>query len=257
MNEKIVEYQQQINVFSNIEFTAAKHIYTIDGLMAKSVTEILKKYLKQFESEYWAKRKALQLNLEVEEVLKQWEFNAKLSKVKGSLVHSYIESIFCAHQFDYPEAFILSEFGYDPVQTPFNQITRQVTKFIEDIKGKMFPVASEFIVGDTDYLVCGTIDQLFYNKKSDKLEIWDWKTNKEIKTISRYSHLAPLTHIPDTELDHYSLQLSLYKLILEKNTGLELGNSYLTWFNENSAAYQIFRTKDYSAEAELILKANN
>jgi len=254
MNEKINHLRRQIDVFNTIEFTAIGHTYTINGNAARSVTELLNAYVKPFESEYWAKRKAAELNLEVEEILKRWEFNAKLSKTKGSLVHSFIESIFCAYDFDYPEHVILNEFGYDPIQDAFNQITLQVHKFMADIQDKMFPVATEFVIGDPEYLVCGTIDQLFYNQKSDKLEIWDWKTNKEIKTTSRYYHLAPLNHIPDTELDHYSLQLSLYKLILEKNTGLELGNSYLTWFNENTAQYQIFRTKDYSVEAQLILR---
>lgn len=253
MDETIAAYQSQIDVFASVKFTSIGHTYSINGCVANSVTELLKQYVKPFESEYWAKRKAAELNLDVEEILKRWEFNAKLAKVKGSVVHSFIESILSPGEFTYPENLILNEFGYDPVQDVFNQITKQVEKFTSDIQGKMFPIASELVIGDLDYLVCGTIDQLFYNKKSDKLEIWDWKTNKEIKTVSRYSHLYPLNHIPDTELDHYSLQLSLYKLILEKNTGLKLGNSYLTWFNENTETYQIFRTKDYNSEAQLIL----
>ena len=249
----ISAYYQQINIFNNIDFDADSHSYKVAGKTAKSVTETLKGLVKAFDSVYWAEKKALDLGITPDEILKKWEITAKTSKVKGTLVHSYIESIFKSNAFSYPEDFILNEFGFDPVQNAFNTILPQVDKFITDINEKMYAVATEFIIGDVDALVCGTIDQIFYNKKSGKLEIWDWKTNKEIKTISRYYHLAPISHIPDTELDHYSLQLSMYKEILEKNTKLEFGNSYLTWFNENNNDYQIFKTRDYKEEARLIL----
>ena len=257
MMDNISNYQSQLNVFQHIEFDVKDHAYLINGLNAKSVTTILKGYIKAFDSDYWATKKSFELNILPEEILKKWEFNAKCAKTKGTLVHSFIESILTNSKFEYPEEFILKEFGYDPIQDLFKQILPQVETFLQDIENKMIPIATELIIGDSDYLVCGTIDQVFYNKKSGKLEIWDWKTNKEIKTISRYYHLAPLAHIPDTELDHYSLQLSLYKLILEKNTTLELGNSYLTWFNENTNTYKIFKTKDYSEEAQLILNQTN
>lgn len=249
-------YQQQLNKFDNIEFDAENHAYKIAGFGASSVTEILKKYVKPFDGNYWAEKKSLELQIPAIEILNSWELKSKLSKVKGTLVHSYIEALFTKSNFSYPEEFIVKEFGFDAIQDNFNSIIPQVDKFIKDITDKMYPVATEFIVGDLDYLVCGTIDQIFYNRKSDKLEIWDWKTNKEIKTMSRFYHLGPLSHIPDTELDHYSLQLSLYKVIIEKNTGLELGNGYLTWFNENNQDYQIFKVKDYSVEANLILNLN-
>jgi ATP-dependent exoDNAse (exonuclease V) beta subunit len=248
-------YKEQINVFNHIQFAMEDHIYHIDGKKAQSVTTILNNYVKPFEREYWANIKAKKLGISPSEILEQWEFGAKLSKVKGTLVHSFMESNLTASKFTYPEEAIMQAFGYDPIQDSFNQILPQAQKFIADIQDKMFPIASELIIGDSEYLVCGTIDQLFYNKKSGKLEIWDWKTNKAIKTISKYFHLAPLAHIPDTELDHYSLQLSLYKLILAKNTGLELGECYLTWFNETKPAYTVFRAKDYRAEAILILNS--
>ena len=35
-------------------------------------------------------------------------------------------------------------------------------------------------------VVTGMIDQLFYNEKSQKLEIWDWKTNKAINNSNKW-----------------------------------------------------------------------
>ena len=246
-------FYHQLDKFKHINFTSEEHRYTINGQTAQSVTSLIGKFVKPFERDYWAQVKAEQLGVSALELIEQWEHKAKLSQTKGSIVHAYLESCLCGSEFEYPEASILSMFGHDPIQDHFSHIIPLIKQFLVDIDTKMLPIASEFIVGDAKYLVGGTIDQIFYNKKSAKLEIWDWKTNKEIKLHSRYAHLKPLEHIPDTELDHYSLQLALYKLIVERNTGLELGNSYLVWFNETQPKYQVFKTRDYAIEAQLLL----
>lgn len=257
MLELAQQYQSQIDCFNHVEFSAPDHTYTINNSKAESVTSILQQYVRPFERIYWATTKARQLGVTTEEILSKWEFSAKLAQIKGTLVHSFIEHQFMQTEFTYPSELVLETFGYDPLQDIFKQLVGKVDLFIQDIEDKMIPIASEFIVGDAEYLVGGTIDQLFYNKKSGQLEIWDWKTNKEIRQISKYNHLAPIQHVPDSELDRYSLQLSLYKLILERNTGLKLGDSYLTWFNEFNDKYRVFKVKDYSREAQLILVHNS
>ncbi len=255
MEELIQQYKTAFDKFKNIEFIPESHTYLINNKIAQSVTTTLKQYVKPFERDYWANKKADETGVSVDDILLKWEYNAKFSQIKGTLVHQFLECSLTNQDFEYPEELIVNEFGFDPIQTPFNSIVELAKQFLSDIDNKMYPVASELIIGHSEYLVGGTIDQLFYNKKSGNLEIWDWKTNKEIKTTSRYSHLSPLEHIPDTELDHYSLQLSLYKYIVESSTGLQLGNSYIVWLNENSNKYQIYKTHDYNSEAEIILKA--
>ena len=54
-------------------------------------------------------------------------------------------------------------------------------KFYNDSYGKLIPVRAEVVVGDEELGLGGMIDQLFWNEKSGKLEIWDWKTNTQIK----------------------------------------------------------------------------
>ena len=214
---------------------------------------MLNQYIKPFDTLYWANIKSKQLNISPDELICQWKYKADVSKLKGTIVHSYIESLLNDKNFEYPSEQINLLFGNDPVLSPFDNIKNIINQFVIDIKDKMIPIASEFIIGDEEYGVCGTIDQIFFNKKSNQLEIWDWKTNKEIKIESKYFHIDSLSHIPDTELDHYSLQLALYKEIITKNTGIEFGNSYICWFNENQDTYKIFKTKQYLKEVRLIL----
>jgi hypothetical protein len=251
----LTDYLSHLQVFDTIKFIAEDHSYLINDSRAVSVTSILKQLVKPFNTDYWAEIKAKDMGITSAELKSQWEFSAKLAKIKGTITHGVLENKLAGTEFNYPQDLILSHFGYDPVQDLVQNMLPQIDKFIQDIDGKMQAIASELVVGDRDYMIGGTVDQIFYNHKSEKLEIWDWKTNKQIKTSSRYYHLSPVEHIADTELDHYSLQLSFYKFILEKNTNLQFGDSYLVWFNENNTDYQIFRTKDYRQEVKQILSS--
>jgi hypothetical protein len=63
------------------------------------------------------------------------------------------------------------------------------------------------------------------------VNIYDYKTNKEIKTESYVNWegvsdrmLAPLNHLDDCNLNHYALQLSLYMyMIIKHNPKLKPG----------------------------------
>ena len=121
--------------------------------------------------------------------------------------------------------------------------------FYEKSFGKLIPVRAEIVVGDKEWGVTGMIDQLFFNEKSGKLEIWDWKTNKAIKKENKWQQFKePLSHLDVCELNTYSLQLSFYKLIVERNTELELGDCYIVWFNEKNETYKIIKCYDFSDE---------
>ena len=58
--------------------------------------------------------------------------------------------------------------------------------FYEDSRINLVPVKMELVVGDEDYGLGGMVDCLFYNKKSDMLEVWDYKTNKAINIKNNY-----------------------------------------------------------------------
>jgi ATP-dependent exoDNAse (exonuclease V) beta subunit len=103
-------------------------------------------------------------------------------------------------------------------------------------------------------MISGMIDQLFFNIKSGKLEIWDWKTNKQILFDNPYKMKFPVNHLSTAELHAYSLQLSCYRYLIEKNTTLELGDSYLAWFNEKNDTYKTYKCFDFRPEIESLIK---
>lgn len=61
------------------------------------------------------------------------------------------------------------------------------------------------------------VDMVFYNVKANEYQIWDYKTNKKLTTENKYQNLLnPLFDLSESDINIYSLQLSLYKYIIEK-----------------------------------------
>jgi ATP-dependent exoDNAse (exonuclease V) beta subunit len=246
---------EELNKFNNIVYHDEPHEYYINGKKAVSVTKLLHKLEKPFDSKYWSTRKAEERGCSPEEILAEWKLKADIACEKGHSIHAYIENRLANKVFPYPEKKIKAMFeGQDPVKPRYDKIVKLIEKFNSDISNRLISVKSELVVGDEDYLICGMIDQLFYNKKSGMLEIWDWKSNTELTTESNYNFQYPLNHLSNSKLDTYSLQLNTYKHIIEKNTNLKLGNCYLVWFNEENEDYKVIPCKDYMPEVDTMIQ---
>ena len=250
---------RELAKFNNIKFHDKEHIYYLDGVKTQSVTSIIGKYKQPFDKEYWSQKKADERGITKEEILKEWKYKADFSCEKGSAFHEYAENFLTNKLFPFPEHKITEILGGVENMLTCKEavLTLQdmFKQFYDKSFGKLIPVRAEVVVGDVEWGVTGMIDQLFYNEKSKKLEIWDWKTNKAIKDKNKWQQFKkPLSHLDVCELNTYSLQLSFYKLIVERNTELQLGDCYIVWLNENNETYQIIKCHDFSEE---ILKIMN
>ena len=95
----------------------------------------------------------------------------------------------------------------------------------------------EVIVYSKKLKIAGMIDLLVYNPEDDGYTIVDWKTNKKIheRAYQKKTGIkAATSSIEDCNLNHYSLQLSLYRYILEEDYGLKIKNIYLAHLKEDS-----------------------
>jgi ATP-dependent exoDNAse (exonuclease V) beta subunit len=115
-------------------------------------------------------------------------------------------------------------------------------------------IKSEFVVGDKKSNLAGTMDNLSYNKESGELVIFDYKTNKIINRKNKYGDrlLHHLDHLDDCEFNKYGIQIWLYKLIIERNTPFNVGNSYILWFSGDN--YEKIEIPDFREEATIILE---
>jgi len=240
--------------FNDVEYHDEPHEYLVDGKKLISVTTIIHRYQEEFAEDYWSKTKAEEYSLTQKEVLRGWEFINKKGTMKGSAIHDYAESKFLNKVFPYPKQLILDEFGFDPIEKEYKITKNHVDNFYNDVRGKLIPIRPEFVVYDRESLIGGMVDMLFYNVKAKCFQIWDHKTNKKLSLTSDRKMKDELYMLDDSDLNLYSLQLSFYKLIIEKNTGIKLGDSYIIWFSHNNENYEIIKIKDMSYYVNLITK---
>ena len=89
------------------------------------------------------------------------------------------------------------------------------------------PYRTEWAVYHEDKRITGSIDMVFKNKDGG-YDIYDWKRTKEIKQQGFNNfHDETLSHLPDCNFWTYSLQLNMYKMILEEKYDMRVDNLYL------------------------------
>jgi hypothetical protein len=128
-------------------------------------------------------------------------------------------------------------------------------KFEKDHEKKLTPYRTEWMVYHEDLKLSGSIDMVFQNKKGE-LEIYDWKRSKAIEydfDIPRYAKyaLTPcISHFPDKNYWHYSLQLNVYKYILESKYGKKITKMCLVCLHPNNATktYEVHEVRHLETE---------
>jgi hypothetical protein len=247
MNIEIQIPPELFTVFNKIVYFDEPHKYYVDNKELISVTTLIHKYQENFDEEYWSQYKSNQLGLKQYEIIRAWNFINLKGTTKGSIIHDYAENLFLNKIFKYPKELIYKEFGFDPILKEYEITKKHVDNFYHDTFGKLIPIRTELVMHDAETLIGGMLDILFYNVKMKEFQIWDWKTNKEFSFENKKNHLLnDLFVLEDCDLEIYSLQLGIYKYIIEKYIPIKLGKSYLVWFSHNNDNYKIIEAKDRS-----------
>lgn len=251
-----LEILNELNKFSHIKYFDEPHKYFEGEHELVSATTFIGKFKPKFDTQNIAEEYASKRGLNVDDVISDWDYKRDRSTIKGSLVHDYAENFWMNKIFGYDGSHAIKKFGTDSIKESFDKCKNIFHNFYIDASINLVPVKMEWVVGDKDLGIGGMVDCLFYNKKSQQLEIYDYKTNKEIKTKNDFGQTFsdPISHLDICEINTYSLQLSLYKFLIEKNTNLKIGNCYLVWINENNENYRIYPCKDLVAEIKLMIE---
>lgn len=189
-----------------------------------SVTSLISKFKEPFDKDAIAKkssknRKSKWYGMSPEEIIEAWDSENKRALKLGSWYHKQREDELLACQ-------TLQREGIDlPI---FNIIEQDGVKLAPD-QNLVSGIYPEHMVYLKSAKICGQADRVEIVNK--KVNIYDYKTNKEIKTESYKNWegvhkmmLAPINHVQDCNLMHYALQLSIYMyIILKHNHSLQPG----------------------------------
>ena len=255
MNNTAEELIRKFHQFSRYMFEEVNHKYTYNGYpVLTSVTQLIDRYVPQFDSDFWATKKAKQMKLPVWEIRARWKFKAEISQYLGTLFHSYMEHMLAGKLFDYVSAINAIPNGIrEHVSDKFGRLMVAANSFIMQNKEFLIPVKSEFIVGLEDK-VAGQIDEIFFDTRINELVVYDWKTNGKFNSTSEYKEklLPPFEYLDACELSEYSIQLNLYRCIL-KRMGIETASPMIVWFNQETSDFASYKVYELENECNTIL----
>lgn len=227
---------------NRIKFYPEPHIYTIDNTPAPSASTIIAKFFPEFDSVYWANRKAPELGMTPDEVELMWRTKGETAAKDGTFLHEQIENFYLEQDYEKTEEFHLFE------------------SFVNE-NNHIKPYRTEWRIFDEHHHIAGTIDLI--SKNGDDFEMYDWKRSKKvvnsftgepIKNNQWQCGVGHLSDIDDTSYNRYCLQQSLYKYILEKNYGLKVSKMYLIVLYPDYDKYYKVEVPYLKDKAEYILR---
>lgn len=251
------EVKKELKVFNKFTFFEKDHHYECNGKkVGISVTRLIEEYSNPFDQQAIAEKVALRDNKSVSEVLEEWEYKNKFACEKGGTCHEYAQSIWSGEE--YNELLFDGSIEY---LTAVNKIQAQAMNFWKNFKDKFTHIKDEQLVGSEEYDICSAVDHLFLDENGN---VWliDYKTNSILKGYNddeknrRYTKkmLIPLQNIKDDSVNHYYLQLSIYKYLIEKYTNIKIYKTMIVYMSENIENYELIETPYLMKEVELILE---
>jgi hypothetical protein len=116
------------------------------------------------------------------------------------------------------------------------------------------PYRTEWMIYDEKIKLAGSVDMVYQNPDGT-IDIYDWKRAKEISAVNNFREkgISPaLSHVTHSNFWHYSLQLNVYKTIIERNYGLKVRNIFLVQLHPDSGVnnYKLYPCADLSKEVD-------
>jgi ATP-dependent exoDNAse (exonuclease V) beta subunit len=109
-------------------------------------------------------------------------------------------------------------------------------QFANDHKD-LVPYRTEWMIYDEQLKLAGSVDMVYKNSDGS-YSIYDWKRSKDIAKTNGFGKTALtecIDYMPDANFWHYTLQLNIYKMILERNYGVRIRDLKLVRLHPDAA----------------------
>jgi len=259
-----------------IEFIEDGHYYLVNGQrMNNSVTQLVHKYFNGFEAEktartmlarndflvnkryekYWDLVGDLVRNgnkkdatgrtffdIAVDRVTRKWEDDGDEAAGDGTIMHKSIEKFYLTGEVSDTKEFQM-----------FMNFHNYVTSL------GYIPFRTESLVWSVKYSIAGSVDMLYIHKDDVDKEvkrgkIFDWKRTREIKTFGfGKKGIGPMSDKADCNYEHYSLQLNIYKYLLERSYNIIINRMTLVILHPNQDDYELHEVPVNKAAVREIL----
>lgn len=219
----------------HISFEEGPHIYTVCGERGTytSVTTFVHKNFPHFDAEGVAgnivRGKKMQnptykyYGMTKEDIIKSWAESGASASGAGTKMHYDIE---CDSNG--------MEVQNDSEEYQYYKNFRQDFPYLE-------PYRTEWTVYYEECKLSGSIDMVYRDSRDGKFYIYDWKRSKEIKYDDQYCDYATnpiIKTMPNLNFWHYSLQLGIYKKILQDKYDIQIEDMYLIVLHPDQKNYE-------------------
>ena len=231
---------------SLIAFDEGPHKYYICGQSTgwTSVTSVIHRFCQPFDSletatrmvnsSYFPRRsthaiyRSMFRNLQhdkelmITSLISYWDINAKEARDLGTKMHNDIEMFYNEepHDSDGPEFALFKQYHRDQRE-----------------QGRR-AFRTEVVLWSREHMVCGSCDML-YRDAGGNFHLRDWKRSKKIrrKSFGKQKMKGRLSHLPDCNYSHYSLQLNLYRYLLETFYDMPISSMAIVVFHPAQEQY--------------------
>lgn len=263
-----------LHEFEDLEFYEDGHVYLLHGQEIKlSVSGVGHRFIREpFNEQLQAARYAQKHGKSASYWIQQWKQNSFRATTLGTKTHEYGESLGYLRA-GHPELIrdsikpqYMEKYNY---LAPIHPKEEAVLKFMDELPHSMHLVLNETKVysgknpdvsKNLKELICGTFDMLYYYD-GDGIDsnagfvILDYKTNASL--YSEYNQkfgktlLPPFSNMIEHDLSLYTIQLSLYSLMLE-DIGIPVIDRRIVWLT-NDGEYKVISVPDVSDSLRKVL----
>ena len=202
---------------------------------------------KMFSSKNWGPQHKY-WGMSADEIKASWKKSGQSSCVMGTNLHEKIELFM--NNTSCSSNYCLG----DLIKNCEEYLSTEWQYFITFAKDHhhLKPYRTEWMIFDEELKIAGSIDMVFENEDGT-LSIYDWKRCKEINQENTWNKFATneiISHLPDTNYYHYSLQLNTYKAILERKYGKIVKELYLVKLHPDDPnnTYELIEVQNLSEE---------
>jgi len=272
---------------ARITFDPVPHKYTVDSntdITYTSVTTWNHAHFEAFDadaiitkmmaSKTWATNEKYKGQTR-EQIKAGWDLNRDQAAAAGTEMHAAIEMFYnraataTATATATAEITLTIEDGAAPGTPGLNPDTTEFgyfLNFVQTFSGMLRAYRTEWTIFHEEARISGSIDMVFENldlctgAPNGTFSIYDWKRCKEItrhNAFNKWAVTPGLEHLPDTNFWHYSLQLNLYKYILQEKYGKRVTDMYLVCLHPDNSNrdYQRIKVADLHSEVSDAMRA--
>lgn len=196
-----------------VDYDDSIHKYYLKDRVYRSATQIIEQMHRKFDVDLEAHRMTLKYGHTVQFWKSKWAEKRDTACDRGNMLHNRKEEFLYGRGFDRIH-------GKDfPVQNV--NLLQQHINYFWDLPDGIYP---ELTLWDHHWGIAGRADKPTIETigSSRYMHIEDYKTNEKIMTMgwieangNERMMYPPISHLPDCEKTHYSLQLSFYQYMGE------------------------------------------